>query len=89
MISTIRKFTRKFVIKLISASLPFVVFAASESKGNWHLAMLARSLFWLSKEIFLINWSYRSNSQMYMMCFMSLNFAGVSKILSMGSIMRS
>ena len=79
----------KLVIKLISASLPFVAFAASESKENWPLATLALSLFWPSEEIFLINWNYRSSSQMYMMCFMSPNFAVASKILSMESIMRS
>ena len=89
MISTIRKFTMKLVIKLISTSLPFVAFAASESKGNWHLAMLALSPFWPSEEIFLINWSYRPTSQMCMMCFMYPNFAVVSRILSMESIMRN
>ena len=89
MISTIRKFTMKLVIKLISASLPFVAFAASVSKGSWPLAMLALSLFWPREEIFLISWNYRSGSQMYMMCFMSPNFACVLKILSMGSIMKS
>ena len=77
----------KLVIKRISASLDFVASAASGSRENWPLATLALSPYWPS-EIFLISWSYRSYSQMCMMCFMYPNFAVVSKILFMESIMR-